>query len=267
MQMSLPARAENVAVVRHALAGLGERLGMDEASIADLKTVVTEAAMNVVVHAYPEGEPGPLAIEATVDGDGLTIEVRDFGMGIRPRPDVERPSLRIGLTLIAALSSSFEISGGVGRGTSIRMHVRFVSRQEGDQIATESSSNPPAPEGTEVRVGPPELVGPILSRVIGALAARQEISVDRLSDAMLLCDAISASAPDGFSDGHVSLSVADQPEGVTLRVGPMVDGAADRLRESLDLPQVGSLAQLADELRVEEGEEGEYLVVAISSLV
>ena len=53
LQMSLPARAENVAVVRHALAGLAERIGMDEPGIADLKTVVTEACMNVVVHAYP----------------------------------------------------------------------------------------------------------------------------------------------------------------------------------------------------------------------
>ena len=50
--MLLPARAENVAVVRHALAGLAEEIGMDEAGIADLKTVVTEACMNVVAHAY-----------------------------------------------------------------------------------------------------------------------------------------------------------------------------------------------------------------------
>ena len=57
--MLLPAKAENVAVVRHALAGLAEEIGMDEPGIADLKTVVTEACMNVVVHAY-EGEPGPL---------------------------------------------------------------------------------------------------------------------------------------------------------------------------------------------------------------
>jgi len=42
--MSLPARAENVAVVRHSLAGLAERLGMDEASLADLKTVVPRPA-------------------------------------------------------------------------------------------------------------------------------------------------------------------------------------------------------------------------------
>jgi anti-sigma regulatory factor (Ser/Thr protein kinase) len=266
LQMALPAKAENVAVVRHALAGVGERLGMDDASIADLKTVVTEAAMNVVVHAYPDGDSGLLLVDAVAEHGGLTVEIRDYGTGIRPRPDVDRPSLRIGLTLIAALSSSFEISGGVGRGTAIRMHLPLKAREERDGELPAAQAAPPAPEATEVRVGPPELVGPVMSRVIAALAARQEIAVDRLSDAMLLSDAISARAPEGFTDGHVSLSVADRPNGVVLRVGPMIDGAAERVRESLDLPSVGSLETLADELRIERGEEGEYLVVAISSL-
>jgi hypothetical protein len=99
------------------------------------------------------------------------------------------------------------------------------------------------------------------------LAARQDISVDRLSDTMLLSDAISARAPQGFTDGHVSLSIAELPEGIELKVGPMTHGGAERLRASFELPEVGgSLEALTDELRVEEGDEGEYLVVGISSL-
>ncbi|HEU4707010.1 MAG TPA: ATP-binding protein [Solirubrobacterales bacterium] len=262
--MSLPARAENVAVVRHALAGLAERLGMDEASLADLKTVVTEACMNVVVHAYAGQEPGPLEIEAESDGDGLTVAIRDHGSGIRPRPDVEeRQSLRIGLTLIAALSSSFEIRGGADMGTEIRMHVPFSAGEDGTKA---SSFAVAAGEETRIRVGPPEIVGPVLSRALSALAARQDISVDRLSDTMLLSDAISARAPQGFTDGHVSLSISELPEGIELKVGPMTGGGAERLRASFELPEVGgSLAQLTDELRIEEGDEGEYLVVGISS--
>lgn len=266
LKMSLPAKAENVAVVRHALAGLGERLGMDETAIADLKTVVTEAAMNVVVHAYPDGDPGLLSVEAVVEDGGLTVEVRDYGMGIRPRPDATRPSLRIGLTLIAALSSSFEISGGARRGTVIRMHLPIGTAEEDDEVESTTMAAHAAPSQTEVRVGPPELVGTVLSRVLSALAARQNVSVDRLSDTMLLSDAISAGAPAGFSDGHVSLSIAERPEGVVLRVGPMVSGAGERLQQSLEVPEVGSLAKLADEIRVDQDEEGEYLVVAISSL-
>jgi serine/threonine-protein kinase RsbW len=265
LRISLPARAENVAVVRHALAGFGERLGMDETTVGDLKTVVTEAAMNVVVHAYPQDEMGPLAVEAYGEHGGMTVIVRDFGMGIRPQPDVERSSLRIGLTLIAALSTSFEISGGIERGTEIRMHLPIGSSDtEGKSNLAQQAAEPP--EATAVRVAPPELVGPVLSRVLGAMAARRDISVDRLSDTMLLSDAISAAAPQGFTDGHVELSIADRDGGVELRVGPMTDGGAERLRKGLEVPSVGSLESLADELRIEQGEEGEFLVVAIDAL-
>jgi anti-sigma regulatory factor (Ser/Thr protein kinase) len=265
LQMSLPAKAENVAVVRHAIAGLADRIGMDEASIADLKTVVTEACMNVVVHAYPEGETGLLEVEVAPDGDGLTVAVRDFGRGISPRPGVDRPSLRIGLALIAALSSSFEILGGVERGTEIRMHLPLTSRPISDGEAV-PVSGPPVPEATELTVGPPELVGPVLSRALTALAARHEITVDRISDAMLLTDQISAVAPRGFADGHVHLSIADRPEGVELKVGPMASGAAANMRDSLSLPDIGgSLETLADEVRTETDGDGEYLVVAIAA--
>jgi serine/threonine-protein kinase RsbW len=264
--MSLPARAENVAVVRHAIAGLAERIGMDDAAIGDLKTVVTEACMNVVVHAYPEGQVGLLEIEAVPDLDGVTVAVRDFGRGISPRPGVDRPSLRIGLALIAALSSSFEIRGGVEQGTEIRMHLPLHSRPTDGAAEAPLPVGPPVPEATELRVGPPELLGPVLSRALNALAARHQITVDRISDAMLLSDAISAAAPRGFADGQVRLSIADRPEGVELRVGPMGSGAAEGLRSSLSLPDVGgSLETLADEIRTEADGEGEYLVVAIAA--
>jgi anti-sigma regulatory factor (Ser/Thr protein kinase) len=263
LQMSLPARAENVAVVRHALAGLAERLGMDEVSLADLKTVVTEACMNVVVHAYAGSEIGPLEVEAETELEGLTVVIRDHGGGIRPRPDVEQPSLRIGLTLIAALSSSFEISGGAERGTEIRMHLPLRARDEDSQPTTAALA---ADDPTRIRVGPPEIVGSVLSRALSALVARQDVGIDRLSDAMLLSDAISARAPEGFTDGHVSLSIAELPDRIELKVGPMTEGGAERLRQSFDLPEVGgSLEALTDELRVESGGEGEYLVVGISS--
>jgi anti-sigma regulatory factor (Ser/Thr protein kinase) len=266
LQMSLPARAENVAVVRHALAGFAERIGMDEAGVADLKTVVTEACMNVVVHAYPDGAPGLLEVEATQELDGLTVVIRDYGMGIRPRPGVDRPSLRIGLTLIAALSKSFEIKGGVDRGTEIRMHLPLQAGTASEDAADASTAAPVAEE-TEMRVGHPDLVAPILGRALGALAARREVTVDRLSDTMLLSDAISAGAPKGFEDGHVSLSIADREEGVELRVGPMKGGGAERLRASLNLPDVGgSLEALADEVRVEQDDDGEFLVLGIASL-
>jgi anti-sigma regulatory factor (Ser/Thr protein kinase) len=266
LEMSLPAQAGNVAVVRHALAGLAEKIGMDEPGIAHLKTVVTEACMNVVVHAYPSDQPGLLDVEAVPEEDGLTVVVRDYGMGIRPRPDVERPSLRIGLTLIAALSSSFEIKGGADRGTEITMHVPLHAEKVAKQPATPA---PPqdASGTTRMRVGSADLVGPVLSRALAALAARHEITVDRISDAMLLSDAISAGAPKVFKDGQVCFSIADGAGGVELRIGPMDSGGAERLRGTLELPELGgSIEALADEMRVEQDGEGDFLVVGIASL-
>ena len=68
LDLTLPARAENVIVVRQAIAGLGEALGMPDERVDDLKTVVTEACNNVVVHAY-DGGPGPMTISASADDE------------------------------------------------------------------------------------------------------------------------------------------------------------------------------------------------------
>jgi anti-sigma regulatory factor (Ser/Thr protein kinase) len=263
--MTLPAKSENVAVVRHAVAGLAETLGMEELGIGDLKTVVTEACMNVVVHAYDDEWPGPLQVEAIAEDEGLTVRVRDFGSGIRPRPDSGRQSLRIGLTLIAALSSNFEISGGLGRGTEIKMHLRL---KQADPIG----SVPPSPyrasaEAAELTLGSPDLIAPVLGRVIGALAARNRISVDRLSDAMLFTDAVSEGAPKAFTNGHFHFAVSDADEGVELRIGPLPQGAGERLRKEFSLPEIGgSLEALVDDIEVEEAGECEFVVVRFAAV-
>jgi len=261
----LPAKSENVAVIRHALAGLAEEVGMDEPGLADLKTVVTEACMNVVLHAY-RGEPGPLGVEAHADTDGLTVVVRDEGVGIRPQADSDRDSLRLGLSLIAALSSSFSISGGLNQGTEIVMRVPLHgggADGKGDPVDLESLRRP---DRTELVIDRSELLGPVLARVVGALAARRDLSVDRVSDAVLVTDAISAAAPERFADGRVRLDLDESAGGIDLRLGPMEAGAAARIREDLQVPDVGgTLEALADELTVEETGGGEYLVIRFAA--
>lgn len=262
--MTLPAQAENVAVVRHALAGLAEEVGMDGPGLADLKTVVTEACMNVAVHAY-EGEPGLLSVEASADQEGLTVVVRDEGVGIRPQADSDRDSLRLGLSLIAALSSSFTISGGTECGTEVTMRLPLrgaAANGAGGRVTLAAEH----PETTEVITDRPELLGPVLARMVAALAARRDLSVDRVSDAVLVTDAIAAAAPESFSDGRVRLGLDDRGEGLALRLGPMQAGAAKRIRQGLDVPDVGgSLESLADELTVEESTDGEYLVIRFAA--
>jgi len=262
LKITLPARSENVAVVRHAVAGLAEALGMTEQRVADLKTVVGEACMNVVLHAYAEEGAGPLEVVADPEEGALLITVRDFGTGIRPRADVDRASLRLGLPLIAALSSSFEVRGGLGQGTEVTMRMGLGS----EAVDAEPDPAPPQLETsseTEVSVGN-DHVGQVVSRVISMLAARSDFSVDRVSDAMLIGDAIAASAPQGFADGRVHLLIADREGSVDLRVGPMFDGAGERLRSDLAVPEIdASIERLAEDVVVEDDEKGEYLSLRV----
>ena len=129
VQLTLPARAENVAVVRHALGGLGEALALHPQTLSDVKLAVTEACTNVVVHAYGNGE-GPMEVAASVDGDALRVTVRDEGLGIVPRPD--SPGLGLGLPLIATLTESLEL----GKAPDDRTEVTMVFRLE--QVPDES---------------------------------------------------------------------------------------------------------------------------------
>lgn len=122
LELKLPARPENVAVVRHALGGLGEALDVDEQTLADIKLAVTEACTNVVIHAY-NGDDGPLEVDALVDGRRLTVVVRDHGRGIVPRPD--SPGLGLGLPLIATLAESLELGKDDGDSTEVRMTFRL----------------------------------------------------------------------------------------------------------------------------------------------
>jgi serine/threonine-protein kinase RsbW len=257
--MTVLSRPENVAVIRHAVAGLAEAIAMHPAGIDDLKTVVTEACMNVVIHAY-EDELGPLVVDAEHEGDQLVVSVTDHGSGFRPRADTERDSLRLGLPLIAALSSSFEISGGPGRATRVTIRMGIAPNGAGPTL----HPVPTATEAAELRMPSGELVAPVLSRVISVLAARADLSVDRLSDAVLLGDAVSAGTSDGFPDGVAVVCVEGEGGEVIVRVGPLAAGAADRLRERMRLPDLdGSIENLADDVNVESDDRGEHLVLRI----
>jgi serine/threonine-protein kinase RsbW len=265
LQIKLPAKAENVAVVRHALAGLAEEIGMDEVGVADLKTVVTEACMNVVVHAYPDGM-GPLTVEAEPDSDGLTVTVSDSGAGISPQANSQRDSLKLGLSLIAALSISFRISGGLDRGTEVMMRLPLRGGgTNGSAPADEEISM--GMSGTEVTVARAELLEPVLARLVGALAARRDLSVERVSDAVLITDAIAGAAPGRFADGSVRLGLSESENGLELRLGPMDQGAAAEIRGDLEVPELGgSLEALADELAVDESNDGDYLIVRFAGI-
>jgi serine/threonine-protein kinase RsbW len=266
LEMTLPAESANVALVRHAISGVAEDGGMDEERIADLKTVVTEACMNVVVHAYPQGT-GLMRIDVTPEEDSLLITVSDSGAGIRPSVDLEETgsSLRLGFSLISRLCTSFAISGGLDRGTTISMRLPLTGEDLTSPAAGEDSESPPG----EVRIvaSRPELLSSMLSRAISAFAIRRDLSVDQISDAMLLADAISAGAPAAFEGGESGLSLSNGDAGIDLRIGPLTEGGAARLREKLSLPEIGeSIESIAAEVRTEGLDGGEYVVFRLAGL-
>ena len=244
---------------------------MDPAGVADLKTVVTEACMNVVVHAYDD-EGGPLEVEAHPDGQHLVVIVRDLGVGIRPLAEDARASLRLGLPLIAALASSFEISSGPDQGTQVTMrmalaHNGAVPSQE-EEAAVAATSGAGLGDETLMAMPAGDLLAPVLSRVISILAARANFSIDRLSDAVLLGDAISSQGPDGFLEGTARVAVEEDDGELRVRVGPLADGAGERLLDGMRIPEIGgSVERLADEIAVVRENGYEHLLVRIGQPV
>jgi Histidine kinase-like ATPase domain len=234
---------------------------MEASVIADLKTVVTEACTNVVLHAYDPESAGVMEVEAWPDEECLLVSVRDYGDGIRPLADVEHQSLRLGLPLIAALTHSFEVRGEVGKGTEVVMKVPISVTGNGYRPTPE----PQEPDETRIDIAAGDALAPVLSRVISMFATRADFSVDRLSDAVLLSDAISAGDPESFPDRTARIAVSEEDGEFEVRVGPLGEGGGERLLHGMRIPELGaSLETLADEVRVDHSSEGEVLVVRIA---
>jgi serine/threonine-protein kinase RsbW len=126
VRLTLPARPENVAVIRHVMGAFAEALQLPAELVEDMRLAVTEACTNVVRHAYHDGEPGPIDVVIRPNGDELQLIVADEGAGIGPSPDLAGPGL--GLPLIAALADHVEIEHGRRRGSRLAMSFRCRPR-------------------------------------------------------------------------------------------------------------------------------------------
>jgi anti-sigma regulatory factor (Ser/Thr protein kinase) len=124
MQIRLPAASENLSGLREAAVAEAEKVGMDAGRIGDLKTAVSEACANVVLHAYADREePGPIEVEISAGENAVTAVVRDFGRGLRPAIRRRSESLGLGLPLIGALSTRFQLRSALDRGTEVEIQV------------------------------------------------------------------------------------------------------------------------------------------------
>ena len=130
VRLSVPARAENLTVVRQALTGVALAVGMEHEQVEDLKLAVTEACTNVVLHAYAPETAGRMDVEAWAGDGAVLVLVRDEGRGITPDIEHARPGLGLGLKLIATLARDVRISAEPGRGTSVWMAFGKVDPPE-----------------------------------------------------------------------------------------------------------------------------------------
>jgi serine/threonine-protein kinase RsbW len=118
LTISLPARSENLARIRRAVADFAASVGAADATVGDVKLAVNEACTNVVRHAYEKAEGGEVEVEARPVGDHLVVVVHDRGQGLTQRSS--DPGAGFGLRVAKQLSESIEILDR-GVGTEVRM--------------------------------------------------------------------------------------------------------------------------------------------------
>ena len=128
VKLTLPARPENVSVIRHVLGAFAEALRLPDDLVEDLRLAVTEACTNVVRHAYPPDFPGPVEITIVPSEDHVSVVVADFGRGIGTSSDTTGPGL--GLPLIAAIADEVELLPVPGGGSRVAM--TFARHRPGD---------------------------------------------------------------------------------------------------------------------------------------
>ena len=127
---------ENEAFARVVIAAFAVQLAPTVAEIADVKTAVSEAVTNAIVHGY-EGTRGIVTMRAMIDGATLSIEVADRGKGISnvqkamepfftTHPEQERSGM--GFAVMQTFMDEVDVQSTPGSGTSVRMRKRI--RQE-----------------------------------------------------------------------------------------------------------------------------------------
>src|SRR5688572_313071 len=267
VRLTLPNLPENVALVRQALTGLAGSIGIDESLLSDIKTAVSEACNNVVLHAYANGGSGPLDVYVCPGPHEVHVVVTDEGNGIQPRPPEREAAMQgVGLSLIQALTQSVEFVGGVGEGTEVRMAFRSdVALKVPPASGNGGSADLEPPAGDTLVSACDPLVAPVLSSVIAVLAARSGFSVERLSDAQLVTDAIAAHAGGAFVGKRVHAGIDAADQRLELRLGPLVQGGSHTLVASSAVGGLGPLLeQLADDVSTQarDGHEELHLVIS-----
>lgn len=115
---------------------------------------------------------------------------------------------------------------------------------------------------TEIAVTTGPLVGPVLRRVVGMLAARANLPLDKLDDAVLVADVVAQRAGP-YAPESVRVNLTPGEGTLWMRIGPLTDGGAQALLEgAADMGSV--IRKVADDVDVDAGADGEYLRVCVA---
>lgn len=107
-------------------------------------------------------------------------------------------------------------------------------------------------------------LAPVLRRVASAVAAQGGLSVDRISDLLIIVDAVAAGARRQLGDGRLRVAVTPAPGRVAMRLGPLPAGGAAALAEACRVPELGSVLEaLADRVEAESDGAGDFLTVTV----
>jgi anti-sigma regulatory factor (Ser/Thr protein kinase) len=268
VRLELASRPETLTLVRGALGGVAELLALDPELLDDLKTAISEACNNVVLHAY-DGDTGPLAVCIYVEQGLIEVIVRDQGVGI-PSVTTEDDRVQgVGLPVIRALTQDAEFTALPGGGTEVRMV--FAGEREGKPLFQRLAD--PAPDDgwvhelsgeTIVSLSPIDLLGGVLGRLARVLAARARFSLDRFSDVYLVTDAIAAHAATSANGPRIGFGIATDERRLDLTIGPFRIGTAAQLGRDVPAPRAGpALTLLSDELDVRQAKGAELLHVVM----
>ena len=136
IKLEFPARAVNEGFARAAVAAFVSQLDPTLTELGDLKTAVSEAVTNAVVHAYPDSL-GVVQLRARIlPGGELELVVKDKGVGI---DDVERARTPLyttggeersgmGFTIMEGFTDRLRVRSAPGRGTTVTMRRRITGR-------------------------------------------------------------------------------------------------------------------------------------------
>ena len=137
MILEFPSRSTNEAFARSAVACFASQMDPTLEELGDIRTAVSEAVTNCIVHAYPNAL-GIITVRCRILKDNvLDIVVKDRGVGIADTVQARRPMFTtggtdrsgMGFTIMESFMTSFEVSSQLGKGTTVHMRRKLMKRQ------------------------------------------------------------------------------------------------------------------------------------------